>query len=181
MLTIETDIKMNRKKAVEFANVLSNMRAYVRKPEKKYDNYILSTMVKFFIWIVVIISFYYFAYFYAQMPNVLLFICFLILTVGLALIVLHIFSWIRLYRIMKKNKNVKEIFEFDKKKIDNHVENEKDISMRWSSVSCIRIIKEHVYIIPKTSRGYIMALDKKYFEEIKTFIKNNDINVKILD
>ena len=181
MLTIETDVKMNRKKAVEYANILSNMRAYVKKPDKKYNNYILSMMIKFFIWIVIICSFYYFAYFYAQMPNFLLFICFLILTVGLAILVLHIFSWIRFYRVMRKSKNVKEVFEFDNKKIDNHVENEKDISIRWSSVSCVRIIKEHVYIIPKTSRGYIMALDKKHFEEIKLFIKKNDINVKILD
>ena len=69
----------------------------------------------------------------------------------------------------------------DEKGIDYEVVGNRRYQSSWENVAFIRVFQEMIYMMPKDITGMIFSVEKKYLEELKSFLKENPILVQVIE
>ena len=80
-----------------------------------------------------------------------------------------------------KTEDKKNIIKFDNEKIVDEVVGDKVVTLYWNTLLCVRKFNEYVFFIQKDITGMFITIDSKHFDEIKNYIRENNINVNIVE
>ncbi len=59
---------------------------------------------------------------------------------------------------------------------DNH--DNKVMTVYWKDYQCIRVLKNGAYLIPKDESGFAFGIQKEFYDQVKDFLKENNIDIK---
>ena len=190
-MIIEDDSVISKRKARELTNVLTNIKAYLKNPKAKYLDGV-SSMKK---WIALFIVMFLLmvcsnivldleiAKDFKQREIITYCTNALIISfaVGIFIFLLFLNSWTKIYKKILKTEDKKNIIKFDNEKIVDEVVGDKVVTLYWNTLLCVRKFNEYVFFIQKDITGMFITIDSKHFDEIKNYIRENNINVNIVE
>lgn len=104
------------------------------------------------------------------------------LTVMAAVIILSVMQFKKLDGLVKSFYDDKRssILTVDENGVELNKEDSEIIRMAWDNVAFLRLFKESACFFGKEARGMIMAVDRIYEQQILDYLKDNDIDVKVI-
>lgn len=164
--------------AKEYINVVSMGGTLIKDPHKKIrDNFVIAPgliFVSFFVaGIACLIKLLGITASYVD----------LIIALAAVLFVLSIFYYVRLVsnlsKEQKKDRNVTFTFSEEGVNYDDHKSDALDCG--WDSFGSVLFCDHGVYFIPKEQTGVMIAISGEHKDAIRSFLKENDIELEIIE
>lgn len=105
-----------------------------------------------------------------------------IVMIGLAL-ALSILQLTRLNKVVESMLNGPHdsIFTVDEEGVELEKVGSQLVRMSWNNVAFVRVFDESVCFFSKDVRGFVLALTKKYEKQVLDYIRENGINVRVIE
>lgn len=178
-MVIEEERELTKEEAREWTCILFNAASLIKKPTKKPSN-VFSFCVKASIFIAFAILFFGF-FLLAGDRDVYTLTGAIISCVCVLFFIVFAVRVNQVYQTFLKRGKEHVIMTLDEKGIDYEVVDNKRFQTAWSNVSFIRVFQQAVYIFPKDVTGVIFGLNKERLEDLKTFLKERQINLQIFE
>ena len=178
-MIIETNRSLTEAEAKEITTVMMNARQLIKNPTKK-----ISSVFRFCLMgaIFCVAGLLFFSYFLIRGDRDALTLTGTLITIVAMVFLAVFYSGIRkTYRTLLSHGDEHVIMNLDEKGIDYEVVGNRRFQSSWENVAFIRIFQEMVYMMPKDITGMIFSVEKKYFEELKSFLKENQIQIQVIE
>ena len=180
MIIEEIDIRTSEKEAREMTNITMLASSLVKNPKKKYvdlkrkfNNYIIFMILMFIVILTFLVS-------TKRIDAVLVFLLGAYFILLFFTFLLKI-SWDRIYKRFNNNNinNIKMIFDNEGIEVQSDNQNCK---IKWNQIKFFRRNKYVSVFIPKDIiRTYMLFISSKYYEQVKQYIKDNNIDIDIIE
>ena len=179
-MIIETIEKIDKEFAIEQTNVVFYTKRYIKNPKEKYKDWKSFSFYGMIIvfWIAVIVNVIWDTYIKTKGISYDI-----MKTIIGAILFFFIFIWLFCCMLYKRNlgKEMKVKYTFNEERIDCDIIGDKSVAIYWNSMSCIKAFNNTFCFIPKETSGFIIFMEMKYFNQVKQFVKENNINVNIVE
>ncbi|HAH18749.1 MAG TPA: hypothetical protein DCL29_07070 [Eubacterium sp.] len=181
-MIIETTEILDKDLAREESNILVDMSRYVKNPKTQYKDYKSFALKGIILVILLMITVNVIFNECIDNPDLFYVQLTMIVLLGGAFIILELL-WISANKAYKGlvGKEIKLKYVFDKEKVECDVIGENKVTLYWNSVNYIKTFDKVFCIIPKDMTGIALFMEMKYFEQVKQFIKENNINVNTVE
>ena len=166
-MVIETNRELTAEEAKEITSVMVHARQLLRKPDKKVPG---------------IFRFCYMGAAFCALA-VLFFTYFLIMISVIAIVFLVVFylGVNKTYRTLLSHGSEHVIVTLDEKGIDYEVVGNRRFQSSWENIAFLRVLDQMIYLMPKDITGMLFSFEKKHLEELKNFLKENQIDLRIIE
>ena len=166
----------------EFAKESLNVSLVILKLMKKPERRIINRFIIWPLWIAFAICYTVFAaIFVIRVRDITVGIC-LGMVLGVILFTLKFYiANLKAYKSMTTSDIDVELSIDEKEVVHNDLINKRKLSGEWDSFICMRVLKHGMYLIPKSQKGVLIAINIKYYDEVMKFIKENNIDIKVIE
>jgi len=178
-MVIEEYREITKEEAKEWTCVLFNAARLIKNPTKKPSN-VFSFCVKATIFIAVAILFFGF-FLLSGDRDVYTLTGAIVTCVSVLFLIIFAVRVNQVYQTFLKRGKEHVIMTLDEKGIDYEVVDNQRFQTAWSNVSFIRVFQQAIYIFPKDVTGVIYGVKKGRLEELKTFLKESQIDLQIFE
>ncbi|MBR3508392.1 MAG: hypothetical protein IKO03_06475 [Lachnospiraceae bacterium] len=178
-MIIETNRSLTEAEAKEITTVIMNARQLIKNPTKK-----ISSIFRFCRRgaIFCALGLLFFSYFLIRGDRDALTLTGTLITIVAVIFLAVFYSGVRkTYRTFLSRGDEHVIMNLDEKGIDYEVVGNRRYQSSWENVAFIRVFQEMIYMMPKDITGMIFSVEKKYLEELKSFLKENQILVQVIE
>lgn len=178
-MMIETNRSLTKAEAKEITTVMINARQLIKNPTKKItDIFRFCFMGAIFC----VVSVLFFSYFLIRGDRDAITLTGMLITIVAVIILAVFYRGIRkTYHTFLAHGNEHVIMNLNEKGIDYEVVGNRRYQSSWENVAFIRVFQEMIYMIPKDITGMIFSVEKKHLEELKSFLKENQIQIKVIE
>ena len=176
-MVIETEGKPNEPQAREATNILLQGAKLLKKPDRKLQDFFKACKTFAILLIVGLVL------------NILLFVlgdvdldmimCAAVWVCAAICMILFRGSVYRIYRDLLKREG-KVVITFDPEKIDYDAGDQR-YTIFWNKISFFREFQEEVAILPTEMTGVLILINMEYKDQIKAFLKENNLNIKYIE
>ena len=178
-MIIETNREITKAEAKEITNVLMSARQLIKHPSKK-----LSDMFAFCrngaIFCTVALLFFGFVLIRGDRDALTL--AGTIISVVAVVFLAVFYSGVKkTYQSLAKREKEHVIITFDENGIDFEVQGNRRIQTSWENVAFLRLFQETACFVPKEVTGFLISLGREHWEAVKEYVKENKIEIKIVE
>ena len=176
-MVIEAKSLHDKATAKECTNITIQGNDLLKNPEKKLRDFfrfvpissafVLAVLVMCIVWIIL------------GSATTLTYVC--LGLIGAALVVEFVFvrTMMRLYKVFHTMDRTVTL-SFDEEGVDFDDHGEKKMKLLWSGSAFVRFFPHVVAIFPKTATGIMILLSAEHADEVRGFLKEKNIGIKVV-
>ncbi|MBO4515731.1 MAG: hypothetical protein J5721_08685 [Lachnospiraceae bacterium] len=178
-MVIETNRELTAEEAKEITSVMVHARQLLRKPDKKVPGiFRFCYMGAAFCALAVL----FFTYFLIRGDrDALTLTGIMISVIAIVFLVVFYLGVNKTYRTLLSHGSEHVIVTLDEKGIDYEVVGNRRFQSSWENIAFLRVLDQMIYLMPKDITGMLFSFEKKHLEELKNFLKENQIDLRIIE
>ena len=178
-MVIETNRELTPAEAKEITSVMVHIRQLLKNPTKK-----VPSIFRFCLFGAVFcaLAILFFTFFLCRGDRDALTLTGIMISVIAVAFLIVFYSGVnKTYRSLLSRGNEHVIMTLDEKGIDYEVVGNRRFQSSWENISFIRAFPEMIYLFPKDITGMLFSVEKARLEELKSFLKENQIDFEIIE
>jgi len=162
----------------EVVNITTQYRPLLAKPDRRLRNNVGSMRTSFILSIVAFLLFAFLGVTYGfDMLNSVM-MSLMVITGAIS-----IFSYVRLKKLVDQflEDDRRSVVTLDEDGVEINKGDSQVVRLAWKTVAFVRAFKESVAFVSNDLTGLVLAVDKKYKDDILGYIRENNVDVTVID